>query len=88
MLEVEEECVPYKAEPSFINILVRETINYILAKIYDQHKLKPSNLIFKPFISKLNTESTSFFNIKYYKQTGACIMGGPLWEVTKETKII
>ena len=35
-------------------------------------------LIFKRLLLKLITESTFIFNIKYYKQTDGCTMGGPL----------
>ena len=35
-------------------------------------------LIFKSLLLKLTTESTFSFNIKYYKQTDGCTMGGPL----------
>ena len=35
-------------------------------------------LIFKHLLLKLTTESTFIFNIKYYKQTDGCTMGGPL----------
>ena len=70
----------YDVKSLFTTIPVRETINYILAEIYDHKKLKPicSKLIFKRLISKLTTESTFTFNIKYYKQTDGCTMGGPL----------
>ena len=63
-----------------------------------------SKLIFKLLLLKLTTERTFIFNIKYYKQTDGCTMGGPLSVVlsdiyitklekdaiftTKETKII
>ena len=79
-LETDEEYVSYNAESMFTNIPVRETINYILAEIYDHQKLKPMccKLIFKGLLLKLTTESTFIFNIKYYKQTNGCTMERPL----------
>ena len=79
-LKTDEEYLFYDVESLFTNIPVGETINYILAEIYDHHKLKPmcSKLIFKRLLLKLTTESTFIFNIKYYKQTDRCTMGGPL----------
>ena len=79
-LETHEEYVSHDAESFFINILVREAINYILAKIHDHQKLKPmcSKLVFKCLLLKLTTESTFMFNKKYYQQTDGCTMGEPL----------
>ena len=37
-----------------------------------------NNLIFKGLLLKLTTESTLIFNMKYYKQTDGCTMGGLL----------
>ena len=58
----------------------RETTNYILAKIYHRHKLKPmySKLTFKRLLLKLTPESAFIFNMKYHKQTDGCTKGGPL----------
>ena len=79
-LQTNEEYVSYDVELLFTIIPVRYTINYILTEIYDQHKLKPmcSKPIFKRLLMKLTTESTFIFNIKYFKQTDGCTMGGPL----------
>ena len=70
----------YDVESFFANIPVRETINYILAEIYNHQRLKPmcSKLIFKLPLLNLSTESTFIFILKYYKQTDGCTMGGPL----------
>ena len=69
LLETDEEYLSYDVEFLFTTIPVRQTINYILAEIYDHHKLKPmcSKLIFKRLLLKLTTESTFIFNRKYYK---------------------
>ena len=70
----------YDVESLFTIVPVRETINYILAEIYNHQKLKPvcSKVIFKYLLLKLTNESTFIFNTKYYKQTDGRIMGGPL----------
>ena len=70
----------YDVESLFTIVPVRETINYILAEIYNHQKLKPvcSKVIFKYLLLKLTNESTFIFNTKYYKQTDSRIMGGPL----------
>ena len=54
-LETDTDCLYYDAKSLFTNILVKETINYILAEIYDRQKLKPicSKLIFKRLSLKL-----------------------------------
>ena len=76
-LETDKEYLFYDLESLFTNIPVRETINYILAEIYDHQKLKPMciELIFKCLLLKLTTRSTFIFNIKYYKQTDGRTMG-------------
>ena len=53
-LETNEKYVSYDVESLFTNIPVKETINYILAEIYDHHKLKAmcSKLIFKRLLLK------------------------------------
>ena len=80
MLANNEEYVSYDVESLFTNIPIKETINYILHEIYENHKLVPicSKLIFKRLLLKLTTESTFIFNSKWYKQTDGCTMGGPL----------
>ena len=62
----------YDVEFLFTNVPVRETIDYILAEIYDHHKFKPmcSKLIFKRLILKLTTKST----FQYYKQASDIYM--------------
>ena len=69
----------YDVESLITNIPVKETINSIVAEIYDKHELKPlcSKLFFKRLLLKLTIESTFIFNTKYYKQTDGDAMGGP-----------
>ena len=70
-LKEDEEDVSYDTESLFTNILINDTIDYILDKIYVQHKLKPicSKLILKRLLVKLSTEVTFIFNSKFCKQT-------------------
>ena len=62
------------------NVLITETIEYILDEIYVHNKLPKlcSRLIFKRLLLKLTTKSTFKFNSKFYKQSDGCTMGGPL----------
>ena len=62
------------------NVLITETIEYILDEIYVHNKLPKlcSRLIFKRPLLKLITKSTFKFNSKFYKQSDGCTMGGPL----------
>ena len=76
----DEEDVSYDVESLFTNIPVRETIDYILDQIYNQHKLKPmcKKSIFKKLLYKLTTECTFSANNSLYKQVDGVTMGGPL----------
>ena len=69
----------YDVESLITNISVKETINSIVAEIYDKHELKPlcSKLFFKRLLLKLTIECTFIFNTKCYKQTDGGAMGGP-----------
>ena len=62
------------------NILIEETINYIIDQIYFHKKLTPicSKLIFRRLLIKLATESTFKFNSRFLKQVDGCTMRGPL----------
>ena len=75
-----EEYVSYDVESLFTNVPVRDTIDFIIDEIYNQHKLKPiaSRLVFKRLLLKLSTENVFIFNEKFYKQIDGCTMGGPL----------
>ena len=75
-----EEYILYYVDSLFTNILLKQTIDYILEKIYVNRKMKPicSKLIFKPLLYKLTAECTFQFNKKFFKQIDGCLMGGPL----------
>ena len=79
-LQDDEEDVSYDAESLFTNILIQETINYIIEQIYVHKKLTPicSKLIFRRLLIKLATECTFKFNNRFLKQVDGCTMGGPL----------
>ena len=76
----DEEDVSYDVESLFTNILIEETINYIIDQIYVHKKLTPicSKLIFRRLLIKLATECTFKFNSRFLKQVDGCTMGGPL----------
>ena len=67
-------------ESLFTNILINETIEYILDQTYSKERLKLvcSKLIFKRLLRKLVTEVTFKKNKNFYKQTDGCTIGGPL----------
>ena len=75
-----EKDVSDDVESLFTNILIEETINYIIDQIYVHKKLTPicSKLIFRRLLIKLATECTFKFNSRFLKQVDSCTMGGPL----------
>ena len=79
-LQDDEEDVSYDAESLFTNILIQETVNYIIEQIYVHQKLTPIylKLIFRRLLIKLATECTFKFNNRFLKQVDGCTMGGPL----------
>ena len=79
-LQDDEEDVSYDIESLFTNILIEETINYIIEQIYVHKNLTPisSKEIFRRLLMKLATECTFKFNSRFFKQMDACTMGGPL----------
>ena len=79
-LSNDEEYLSYDVDSLFTNFPIKETIDYILEKIYVNRKMKPicSKLIFKQLLYKLTTECTFQFNMKLFKQIDGCSMGGPL----------
>ena len=79
-LQDDEEDVSYDLESLFTNILLQETINYIIEQIYVHKKLMPIclKLIFRRSLIKLATECTFKLNNRFLKQVDGCTMGGPL----------
>ena len=79
-LKSNEQYVSYHVESLFTNVLVHETIEYIINEIYVENKLRKlcSKPIFKCLLLKLITENSFVFNSRFYKQVDRCSMGGPL----------
>ena len=75
-----EEYVLYDVDSLFTNILLKEAIDYIILKIYNEKLLKPicKKLIFRRLLYKLTIDCTLQLNQPFYKQIDGCAMGGPL----------
>ena len=75
-----EEYVLYDVDSLFTNILLKEAIDYIILKIYNEKLLKPicKKLIFRRLLYKLTIDCTLQLNQRFYKQIDGCAMGGPL----------
>ena len=80
-LKDDEEYVFYDVESSFTNILLKETIDYILEQNYAHNKLLiiSNKLIFCKLPEKITTENSFQLNSKFFKQTDGCAMGGSLF---------
>ena len=79
-LKDDEEYVFYNIESLFMNIPLKESINYILEQIDVHNKLLIicSKLIFCRLLEKITTENSFQLNPKFFKQTDGCAMGSPL----------
>ena len=68
-LQDDEEDVSYDVESLFANILIQETINYIIEQINVHKKLTPicSKLISRRLLIKLSAECTFKFNNRFLK---------------------
>ena len=79
-LQKNEEYVSYDVDSLFTNIPLKETIDYIIHKIYNEKFLQPISkaLILKRLLYKLTTDCTFQFNQLFYKQIYGCAMSGPL----------
>ena len=79
-LHKNEEYVSYDVHSLFTNILLKQTIDYIIHKIYNKKFLKPicKKIIFKRLLYKLTTDCRIQFNQRFYKQIDGCTVGGPL----------
>ena len=74
------EDVSYDVESLFTNIPVKETIEYILHKIFVDKSIKPfcKKSIFKKLLVKLTKECVFSVNSRLIKQIDGCPMGGPV----------
>ena len=74
------EDVSYDVESLFTSIPIKETIDYIIHKIYTKNVIEPmcKKSIFKKLLIKLTKECTFWVNNGLIKQIGGCPMGGPI----------
>ena len=77
------EDVSYDLESLFASIIVQETIDYILQRIYVRTEIKPfcKKSIFKTFLLKLTKECVFSVNNKLIKQIDDCPLGGSIFVV-------
>ena len=74
------EDVSYDVESLFTSIPIKETIDYIIHKIYTKNVIEPmcKKSIFKKLLIKLTKECTFLVNNQLIKQIDGCPMGGPI----------
>ena len=74
------EDVSYDVENLFTSIPVKETIDYIIQKIYVRKEIKPfcKKSIFIKLLKKLTQECVFTINNRLIKQVDGCPMGGPV----------
>ena len=74
------EDVSYDVESLFTSIPIKETIDYIIYKIYTKNVIEPmcKKSIFKKLLIKLTKECTFSVNNRLIKQIDGCPMGGPI----------
>ena len=67
-------------ESLFTSIRIKETIDYIIHKIYTKNVFEPmcKKSIFKKLLIKLTKECTFSINNQLIKQIDECPMGGPV----------
>ena len=72
--------VSYDVESLFTSIPIKETIDYIIHKIYSENVVEPfcKKSTFKKLLIKLTKECTFSVNNRLIKQTDGCPMGGPI----------
>ena len=74
------EDVSYNVKNLFTSIPVKETIDYIIQKIYVRKEIKPfcKKSIFIKLLKKLTQECVFTINNRLIKQVDGCPMGGPI----------
>ena len=79
-LKNDEKDVSYDIKSFFTNILIKETIKYVIEQIYVYKKLKANylKLIFRRLLIKITTECTFKFSSRFFKQVDGCTMRGSL----------
>ena len=70
----------YNVKNLFTSIPVKETIDYIIQKIYVRKEIKPfcKKSIFIKLLKKLTQECVFTINNRLIKQVDGCPMGGPV----------
>ena len=70
----------YDVESLFISIPIKETIDYIIHKIYTKNVIETmcKKSIFKKLLIKSTKECTFLVNNRLLKQIDVCPMGGPI----------
>ena len=87
-LQKNEEYVSYDVDSLFTNIPLKETIDYIIHKIYNEKFLKPicKKLIQAVAVQIDNTLHDSIQ--RFYKQIDGCAMGGPLLVILADIHMV
>ena len=80
-LEEDEQDVSHDVETLFTNMLVKETIDFIVDQTYVKKKLTPiyTKLKCKRWLLKLDNECKFAFSVSFYQQSNGCTMSGPLF---------
>ena len=83
------EDVSYDVESLFTSIPIKETVDYIIHKIYTKNVIEPmcKKSIFKKLLIKSTKECTFSVNNRLIKQIDGCPMGGPISVVFADIKI-
>ena len=76
----DNEDVSYDVESLFTSIPIKETIGYIIHKIYPEKIIEPMcrKPIYKKLLIKLTKECTFSVNNRLIKKINGCFMGGPI----------
>ena len=74
------EDVSYDVEGLFTSIPVKETIDYIIQKIYVKKEIKPfcKSSIFTKLLRELTQKCVFSITNRLIKQVNVCPMGGPI----------
>ena len=77
------EDLSYDVKSLFTSIVVQETIDCILYKLYVKKELKPffKKMILRKLFNKLTKECVISVNNKLIKQTDGCLMGRPISDI-------
>ena len=87
-LEKNGKHVSYEVDSLFTSIPLKETIDYIIHKIYYEKFLKPvcKKMWLLWLLNKLTRDCTIRFNQRFYKEIDGCAMGGPFSVIVVDDK--